>query len=366
MNAYGFGRADDPRSAMTSDELAEASVRAAPQVTRRSGGTEAVGLAAGVLGVAVLGGLTLVGMSNARTAKPAPSADAASAPATASLQPLPPAGITPAPAALAPVVPAAAPLPAMPSAPIVTAATPTASPVLILDNTAPTPAPLTAAGAPAPAGSAVKTETYFTPEEQFAGRAAGEGVPTSRASRLSNPGLVVAQGTVIAAVLETALNSDLPGYARALVSQDVRSFDGRNVLIPRGSRLVGSYKSGLQTGQSRAFIIWTRVLRPDGVSVQLASPATDDLGQAGLSGRVDRHFLQRFGSAILLSIVGGLANAAASNNNGAVIVGATGEGTSAAATALKSTAAIPPTVRVPQGTPIQVFTARDLDFSGPR
>ncbi|MGQ4828530.1 TrbI/VirB10 family protein, partial [Enterococcus faecalis] len=79
-------------------------------------------------------------------------------------------------------------------------------------------------------------------------------------------------------------NSDLPGFVRAVVSRDVTGFDGNRVLIPAGSRLIGQYRSGLAAGQSRAFVIWTRMIRPDGVSVALGSPVTDTLGRAGLGG----------------------------------------------------------------------------------
>jgi len=121
---------------------------------------------------------------------------------------------------------------------------------------------------------------------------------------VNNPNAAaVPQGAIIAGVLETAINSDLPGYVRAVVSRDVMGFDGRRVLIPSGSRLIGQYRSGLAAGQSRAFIVWTRLTRPDGVTVSLGSPVTDPLGRAGLGGKVDSHFLKRFGSAILLSVV---------------------------------------------------------------
>jgi type IV secretion system protein VirB10 len=175
---------------------------------------------------------------------------------------------------------------------------------------------------------------------------------------------MVVQGTIIPAVLETALNSDLPGYARAIVSRDVRGFDGSKVVIPRGSRLIGQYKSGVATGQSRAFIVWSRLIRPDGVSVQLASPVSDSSGQSGLSGKVDRHFVQRFGSAILLSVVSGLASSLGDGSSSTVVIGGSADAQSAAGQALASDSKISPTIRVPQGTPIQVFTARDLDFSG--
>ena len=77
-----------------------------------------------------------------------------------------------------------------------------------------------------------------------------------KAARFSNPGTTIPQGAVIQAVLETALDSTRPGPARALVSRDVRSFDGSKILIPRGSRLFGEYKADLTQGQNRAFIQW--------------------------------------------------------------------------------------------------------------
>ena len=89
-------------------------------------------------------------------------------------------------------------------------------------------------------------------------------------------------------------------------------------------------------------MIWTRLIRPDGVSVALASPGTDFAGRSGLEGKVDSHFMQRFGSAVLLSVVGGLAAV----GNSAVVLSS---GQSAAAVAAQRDTQIPPTVRVPQG-----------------
>jgi type IV secretion system protein VirB10 len=143
-----------------------------------------------------------------------------------------------------------------------------------------------------------------------------------------------------------------------MVSQDVRSFDGSRILIPRSSRVIGQYKSGLQAGQKRAYVIWTRLIRPDGASVALASPGTDFAGRTGLSGDVKDHFFKRFGSAILLSVVSGLS---AIGTGGASVIA--GGGQSAAAAAVGRDGQIGPTVRVRQGEPIRIFTARDLDFS---
>ncbi|MDB5447423.1 MAG: conjugation TrbI family protein, partial [Phenylobacterium sp.] len=243
------------------------------------------------------------------------------------------------------------------------AAPATPSPILVVDSSAPPPAVVAAPAGPRQAASdgPAKPGGAVSPDEQFAARVGEEAPPTSHAHRLDHPDQVIAQGAMIPAVLETALNSDLPGYARALVSRDVRSFDGSQVLIPRGSRLVGQYKSALETGQTRMLIVWTRLLRPDGLTLQLGSPSTDDLGQAGLSGKVDRHLLQRYGSAVLLSVVGSLASVGGSSNT--VVIGATGQGASAAGIALQNDGKISPTIRVAPGAPIQVFVARDLDFA---
>jgi type IV secretion system protein VirB10 len=183
------------------------------------------------------------------------------------------------------------------------------------------------------------------------------------AKRMSNLSLTIVEGAVIPAVLETALNSDLPGYARAVVSRDVRGFDGNAVLVPRGTRLIGQYKSGVAQGQSRAFVIWTRLIRPDGATIELSSPATDALGRGGLAGEVDNHFLQRFGGAILLSLVDiGVASATAGASNTAIIVAGARTGDAATASIAKDQS-IAPTVKVPQGSPVRVFVSQDLDFS---
>jgi type IV secretion system protein VirB10 len=144
-----------------------------------------------------------------------------------------------------------------------------------------------------------------------------------------------------------------------VVSQDVRSFDGKRVLVPRSSRLIGQYQAGVQQGQKRAYVIWTRLIRPDGVSVNLASPAVGFDGTTGLEGNVNSHFFKRFGSALLLSVVGGLG--ALTSGGASVII--SGGAQSAAGAAVEQGGQISPTIRVRMGEPIRVFTARDLDFS---
>lgn len=204
-------------------------------------------------------------------------------------------------------------------------------------------------------------------DERFAERIAGAQVDTAHATRLANTALIAPQGTVISAVLETGINSDLPGFVRAVVSRDVSGFDGSTVVIPRGSKLIGEYKSGVAQGQSRAFVIWSRLLTPDGVSINLGSPATDRLGRGGLDGETNTHFAQRFGGAILLSVISAglqaLADQAASNSTNAIVIGSPQQATNVATVALQKDIDIPVTVTVPQGKDIRVFVSRDLDFS---
>lgn len=199
-------------------------------------------------------------------------------------------------------------------------------------------------------------------DERFAERVAASVPERARATALTNPAMTVPQGALVPGVLETALNSDLPGFARAVVSRDVRGFDGSTVLIPRGSRVIGQYKSGVAQGQSRAFIIWTRLIRADGASIQLASSGTDALGRAGLDGDVDRHFFQRFGGAILLSVLNAGVASLGEQPSTQVVIGSSSQATGLAATAVSPTD-ISPTIKVPQGSPIRIFVARDLDFS---
>lgn len=224
------------------------------------------------------------------------------------------------------------------------------------------PAPTRAAPRP------LADDSKISAEERFAEKVAGSNADAARATRLTDPSLVAPQGTVIPAILETAINSDLPGFVRAVVSRDVRGFDGSTVLIPRGSKLIGQYKSGVAAGQTRAFIVWSRVLTPQGVSIDIASPGADRLGRGGLDGETNTHFFRRFGASILLSVLNAGLNAASNNGNGgdntAIIIGSPQQASNIASIALQREIDIPTTITVAQGAPIRVFVARDLDFSG--
>lgn len=183
----------------------------------------------------------------------------------------------------------------------------------------------------------------------------------AQASMLANRATTVVQGTLIPAVLETAFDSTRPGFARALVQSDVRGFDGTRVLIPRGSRLIGDYAADAAPGQKRAMVAWTRLIRPDGVTIAIGSPAADTVGRGGVRADVNTHFLERFGGAILQSTLDIGVNLASRSSRSPVIVALPGSATGVSG-AVRPTY-VQPTLRVPAGRSIGVFVARDLDFT---
>ena len=232
-------------------------------------------------------------------------------------------------------------------------------------------------------------------DRAFLSQMGGAGFETSVANKNKRPDAWIPQGSMIRGTLETAINSDLAGMVKAIVRQDVYSFDGRRILIPAGSSLVGDYKTGVTRGQERIFIVWTRMIRADGVSVQLGSYGTDALGRSGLTGKVDRKYWERFGPPALLTMVGGFAQYVAArgddndNQNTTIVDSSTGNVISVpsnsnssgenpkqiaaetvaagiqqmAAEAFKDSNSIQPTIHVNQGVEINVFVTRDLDFS---
>jgi type IV secretion system protein VirB10 len=192
--------------------------------------------------------------------------------------------------------------------------------------------------------------------------ASGSNTDRARASMLANRSKTVAQGTLIRAVLETALNTTNEGFSRAIISNNIYSFDGTQILIPRGSRLIGEYGADTQRGQNRALINWTRLIRPDGATIAIGSPATDPLGRGGIKADVNSHFFERFGSAILQSVLDIGVNAVARRSNNTIILTTPGgQGTNSSPSVQPQQ--IKPTLKVKAGTSISVFVARDLDFS---
>lgn len=204
---------------------------------------------------------------------------------------------------------------------------------------------------------------------------------SAKARKIERIDALVPEGTLIPGILETAITSDLPGQIRAITSQEVYSFDGRRIVIPTGTRLIGEYQSEVIRGQKRVFVIWTRLLRDDGVTVRLNSIGTDSLGRSGLTGVVDNKWRERFGSAILLSIVGAGSSYLMGYGSGQSSSGSGDEqsGSDRAAELARQTIAqtfsdmanqalsenlrIPPTINVHHGERIFVYVRQDLDFS---
>lgn len=244
------------------------------------------------------------------------------------------------------------PQPVPPAVPVEPArARGSADPVLVIDTTV---GPATSAAPPS--GPAIPGAANAP---AIAARA--------RATVLRNGPTTVPQGTIIPAVLETALDSTRPGPARAMVTRDVRGADAARVIIPRGSRLTGEYVANAALGQKRAMVMWTRLVRPDGVAIAIGSPAVDPLGRAGIKARVNSHFFERFGSAILQSVLSiGTSVAASQLGDGPVIVALPGTLQSGIApgAGFGGSTNVTPTLRVRQGTAIAVLVARDLDFTG--
>ena len=183
---------------------------------------------------------------------------------------------------------------------------------------------------------------------------------------IANPAHTIMQGTLIEASLETAISSDLAGTIAAQVSQDVWSFDMSRVLIPRGSKLFGRYDSDVDLGQRRVLIAWDRLVTTDGQSVQLGAYGTDRIGRSGLPGKVRTHFLQRFGSAAVVSIIGAAPAALAANTTDkstADTVQNVGDNLNdAVGTVLEQYLTIAPTISVDQGAVVMVWIDADIEL----
>jgi type IV secretion system protein VirB10 len=186
--------------------------------------------------------------------------------------------------------------------------------------------------------------------------------PAVRARILPTQRFLLPKGAFIDCTLETGIDSTLPGMTTCITATDTFSVDGQVVLLERGSKLVGETQGDVRQGSARVFVLWTEARTPTGIVVPLASPGTDELGRSGLPGQVNNHFWNRFGAAILISIIDGLVESGVRNTgNGTVIVDPSAS-TGVMTEVLKSTVNIPPTVVKQNGDRIQVLVARDLDF----
>jgi len=194
---------------------------------------------------------------------------------------------------------------------------------------------------------------------------------------------VISQGKMLTAVLETAINTEMPGTVRGIVTRDVYGESGNLVLIPRGSRLYGSYSSQIVRGQGRIEINWSRLIRPDGVDMNIAFQAADQFGRSGIEGDVDNKYGSIIGNSVLTSVlaIGGAIAAEKLSGGGSVSTTLNPQlGTSTTVGKASSQAIydvsktiidtvqqvvgnaidIRPIIRVPQGTRITILVNDDM------
>lgn len=188
----------------------------------------------------------------------------------------------------------------------------------------------------------------------------------TQAEVIANPANTVVQGTMIQAVTETALDSSLPGPIRAIISEAVHSFDGSRILIPRGSRLIGRYRSGAEISQKRVTVAWDRIILPNNQTVVISAFGGDELGRSGVTGVVDTRFDERFGSAALISLITALPGAAAAqveNNTSAEVLEDVGDDLADSTdSVIGDYLAIGPVIYVDQGSRITVMVDRDIEI----
>lgn len=188
--------------------------------------------------------------------------------------------------------------------------------------------------------------------------------PLVKANRRPDLTYLLRKGTNVACTLHTKIITTQPGFTRCYVSKDVYSADGKILLIERGSEIIGEQTTGLNQGQARVFVMWHTIETPRGVKIEIDSPTADTLGAAGQEAQVDTHFWERFGGAIMLSMIDDVMGIASNriDNRDYRFENTQDNIQSMAEEALRNTINIPPTGYVNQGTLLNIIIARDVDF----
>jgi type IV secretion system protein VirB10 len=197
--------------------------------------------------------------------------------------------------------------------------------------------------------------------------------PPSSADTLGNRNFILAKGSFIDCALQTRLDSTVPGMTACVITRNIYSDNGKVLLLERGSTVTGEYQSSMKQGMARIFVLWSRIKTPNGIVIPLDSPGTDQLGGSGLPGYVDNHFWDRFGGALMLTLINSAAQGLSSyvgnlssqaglqqNFNGG---GGSASAQNVATEALRNTINIPPTLYKNQGEQVGIYVARDLNFS---
>lgn len=193
--------------------------------------------------------------------------------------------------------------------------------------------------------------------------------PRSGAKVIKEQSMTLSKGTVIECILETRVDTTVPGMTSCVIPRNIYSMNGRVLLVEKGTKAIGEYQGAVQNGLARIFMLWTELRTPNGVSIAINSPTADSLGGSGMGGYVDYHWWKRFGNALMFSMVQDgfqyIVNSANnSTNNGYVTYENTQNGMEEIIKeAMQQSGNIPPTLIKNQGEKVSIFVARDLNFS---
>ncbi|MBD7920380.1 MULTISPECIES: TrbI/VirB10 family protein [Xanthomonas] len=214
------------------------------------------------------------------------------------------------------------------------------------------------------------------PGAQQPGAGQGQDQETS-AKPIANPDGLLVRGTYIRCVLETRIISDFAGFTSCIITEPVYSINGRRLLLPKGSKLLGKYDSVEPTGP-RMEVIWDRITTPTGIDVSLMGPGIDNLGSSGHPGQYNAHWASRISSALMISMLSDAFKWAAAEHgpqtttvglNSGLVTEQPFESNTARAVqrmadqALERSGRRPATVTINQGTVVSVYVAKDVDFT---
>ena len=204
----------------------------------------------------------------------------------------------------------------------------------------------------------------------FGGQLQGSATPRATASLLGNRSQTLPKGTAFTCALKTKVISASSGLVGCQVQRNVFSDDGRVLLIERGSHMDGEYRiASVRPGTVRIPVLWTRIRTPLGVTVDIESPGTGQLGESGIDGHVDNRWGERIGAAVLLSLIDDsvklvIQNQASDRQADTIVLPSTTANSSKLAEkVLDSTINIPPLIYQNQGGIVGIYVARDVDFS---
>jgi len=196
----------------------------------------------------------------------------------------------------------------------------------------------------------------------------------SEARSLQHPDALLVRGTYLRCVLETRIVTDIPGFTSCVVTEPVYSINGRSMLLPKGSKISGRYDS--DANGPRIAVIWDRITTPTGLDIRMASPGVDNLGGAGHPGDYDAHWPARAGAALMISLISDVFKyegethgpRSTTVSNGLVTQSPFESNTARtmerlANMALDRSVNRPATVTINQGSVVNVYVAKDVDFS---